>query len=52
MFKNINESEQFIREEADRELKPKLKINNQIIKFNKFTLSNLIYKWNDFYKIL
>ena len=38
--------------EADKELKPKLKINNQIMKGGTLALSNLIYKWNDFRKIL
>ena len=52
MFNNVKVSDQLIREEADRELKPKLKVYNQIIKSNKFALSNLIYKWNNFYKIL
>ena len=52
MFKNINISDPVNKEEADKELRQKLKRKNQIVKSNKFLLSGLIYNWSNFYKIL
>ena len=56
MFKNVNFLDPVNRSEADMELKPKLKVNNQTVKGaaekDPSALSNLIYKWNNFHKIL
>ena len=35
-----------------RSLLCKINVNNQVVKSDKFILSNLIHKWNDFNKIL
>ena len=45
-YQSVKVFSQLHTDEAQKELKPKVKINNQIVKANEFALSNLIYKWS------